>query len=149
MSSSGLSLGYSTAVAVQSDDAGHTTRRSPHTFKLVSRIKAFGSRVAVTRSGQASIPVGCMAPNEKTCRGTVLIVTKRPFRTVAGGPAGPLEVLFASVRIPGGTMGVISRKVPGRVMAVLRRLRRVEVGITAKFSGAGGHKSVTRSLRIT
>jgi hypothetical protein len=143
----GLSLGYYTVVAVQGDDAGHLTRTSPHTFRLVARTRAFG-RVRITRSGGASIPVGCLAPSGRSCRGTVLIITKRSFRTAAGGPSGPLEVLFASVRIPGGTMGVISGRVPGRVMAVLRRLHGVKVKVTANFPNAGGRRSASRSVRI-
>lgn len=142
-----LQLGYYTVVAVQSDDAGHTTRTAPHTFRVVSRTSAFGPKVTVAGSA-ASIPIGCLAPSSQSCRGTVLVVTKRSFRASSGGPSGPLEVMFANVRIPGGTMETISGKVPGQVLKVLRRLRHVQVTVTSKLSRSG-RRSASRVLQVT
>jgi hypothetical protein len=143
----GLRLGYYTVVAVQSDDAGHTTRTPPHTFRLVPRTSAFGSRVTVAGK-DASVLIGCLASSTTSCHGTVLVVTKGSYRTAPGGPSGPLEVLFANVRIPGGTMGLISARVPGAVMRVLGRLHHVEVVVTSNLSHSG-HRSVTRGLRVS
>ena len=143
----GLNLGYYTVVATQSDDAGHTTRTTAHTFRLVSRTTAFGSGVTVA-GDDASIPIGCLAASDQSCRGTVLIVTKGSYRTAPGAPSGPLEVLFANVRIPGGAMGVISGRVPGSVLGVLRRLRHVPVTVTSKLSNSG-RKSASRVLRVS
>lgn len=143
----GLHLGYYTAVATQTDDAGHITRTAPHTFRLVSKTSAFGPSVTVA-GNVASIPIGCLASSKQSCHGTVLIVTKHSYRTAPGGPSGPLEVLFANVRIPGGTMGVISGRVPGRVLAVLRRLHHTRVTVTSKLSNSGT-RSVTRELRVS
>jgi hypothetical protein len=143
----GLKLGYYTAVATQSDDAGHTTRTSPHTFRLVSKTTAFGASVNLS-GNSANVPIGCLAPNSQVCRGTVLVITKRSYRTTSGGPSGPLEVLFAHAEIPGGTMGVISGRVPGNVLHVLRRLHRVPVTVIAKLSKSRS-RSVSRTLRVT
>jgi hypothetical protein len=143
----GLPLGYYTAVATQTDDAGHTTRTAPHTFRVVSKTTAFGSSVTVA-GNVANVVVGCLAPGNQSCRGTVLIVTKHSYRTASGGPSGPLEVLFANVRIPGGTMGVISGRVPRPVVRVLTRLRHVQVTVTSKFSNAGT-RSASRVLRVS
>jgi hypothetical protein len=143
----GLHLGYYTVVATQSDDAGHTTHTAPHTFRLVSKIQAFGPSVTVS-GNFASIPIGCLASSTKSCRGTVLIVTKGSYRTAAGGPSGPLEVLFANVRIPGGAMGVISGRVPSGVLRVLRRLRHTRVTVTTKLSNSG-QRSASRVLRVS
>jgi hypothetical protein len=143
----GLSLGYYTVVAMQSDDAGHTTRTSPHTFRLVKRTTAFGSSVTVS-GGVASIPIGCLAPVTQTCHGTVLIITKNSYRTAPGGPSGPLEVLFANVHIPGGTMGVIAARVPRSVLNVLQHLRHVQVTVTTNLSHSG-RRSASRVLRVS
>jgi hypothetical protein len=143
----GLHLGYYTAVATQSDDAGHTTRTSPHTFRLVSRTSAFGSTVTVA-GNVANVVIGCLAPSSQSCRGTVLIVTKHSYRTTRGGPSGPLEVLFAKVRIPGGAMAVISGRVSSPVVRVLRRLRHVQVTVTSKMSNSGS-RSASRVLRVS
>jgi hypothetical protein len=143
----GLHLGYYTAVATQSDDAGHTTRTSPHTFRLVSRTAAFGSSVTVA-GNVANVVIGCLAPSSQSCRGTVLIVTKHSYRTTRGGPSGPLEVLFAKVRIPGGAMAVISGRVPSSVVGVLRRLRHVQVIVTSKLSNSGS-RSASRVAHVS
>jgi hypothetical protein len=143
----GLRLGYYTVVASQSDNAGHTARTSPHTFRLVARTTAFGSQVAVS-GNIANIPVGCLARSNRSCHGTVLVVTKRSYRTAPGGPSGPLEVLFANVRIPGGTMGVISGRVPAATLRVLKRLRHLQVTVTSKLSNSGV-RSATRTLRVS
>jgi hypothetical protein len=143
----GLRLGYYTVVAVQSDDAGHTSRTSPHTFRLVPRTTAFGSRVTVSGDG-ASIAVGCLAPSTQSCHGTVLVVTKRSYRTTPGGPSGPLEVLFANVTVPGGTMGIIGGRVSGRVLGVLRRLHHLRVQVTSDMSHSG-RRSASRVLRVS
>ena len=143
----GLHLGYYTVVATQSDDAGHTTHTSPHTFRLVSRTSAFGSTVSVA-GNVANAVVGCLAPSSQSCRGTVLIVTKHSYRTVRGGPSGPLEVLFANVRIPGGAMAVISGHVPSAVVGVLRRLRHVQVTVTSKLTNSGS-RSASRVLQVS
>lgn len=143
----GLHLGYYTVVAIQSDDAGHTTRTSPHTFRLVSKTRAFGSGVHVA-GDVANIVIGCLAPGNESCHGTVLVVTKHSYRTAPGGPSGPLEVLFANVRIPGGMMAVISARVPSPVLRVLRRLRHVQVTATTKMSHSG-RRSALRVLRTS
>jgi hypothetical protein len=143
----GLRLGYYTVVATQSDDAGHTGHAGPHTFRLVSKTRAFGPSVNV--SGHfANVVIGCLAPNNTSCRGTVLVVTKHSYRTAPGGPSGPLEVLFANVRIPGGTMGIISGRVPSGALRVLRRLRHVQVTVTSKMSKSGD-RSASRVLRVS
>jgi hypothetical protein len=143
----GLHLGYYTVVATQSDDAGHTTRTSPRTFRLVSRTSAFGSNVTVV-GDVATVVVGCLAPSSQSCRGTVLIVTKHSYRTTRGGPSGPLEVLFANVRIPGGAMAVISGRVPGAVVGVLKRLKHVPVTVSSKMSNSGS-RSASRVLHVS
>ena len=65
-----------------------------------------------------------------------------------GGPSGPLEVLFANVRIPGGVMGIISSRVPGSVLRVLKRLRHTQVTVTSKLSHSGS-RSASRVLRVS
>jgi hypothetical protein len=143
----GLRLGYYTVLATQTDNAGHAARTAPHTFRLISKTTPFGSSVTVA-GNSASIPIGCLASSDQSCRGTVLVVTKGSYRTSSGGPSGPLEVLFANVRIPGGAMGLIGGRVPGPVLAVLRRLHHTRVTVTTKLSHSGRH-SVSRVARVS
>ncbi len=69
-----LALGLYTAQATQTDDAGHTTRTSAHTFLAVPSSTTIGDGVTLTRGGTAYIPVLCMAPAGSFCNGTVLVV---------------------------------------------------------------------------
>ena len=148
----GLKLGFYTAVATQSDDAGHTTRTSPHTFLLVPTSKTIGSLLTMTRTGAVSAPVSCLAPSTQTCTGTVLVVTQASFQTTPGGPTGPLEVLFANVQIPGGTTQIIKGTAAGPVASALAHMHNVPVVVTVKLSKSGGGAidlSGNRTLKIT
>jgi hypothetical protein len=133
-----LAYGWYTAVAVQTDDAGHTSRSDPHTFRVAPTPKLIGSKAQLSRSGVASVSVGCLAGPGATCAGTVLIVTRHSYRATAGGPTGQLEVLFARVQITGGGTSVIHRSVGPSVLHVLLRHRRVPVVVTVKLSGTAG-----------
>lgn len=147
-----LGLGFYTAEAVQSDDAGHTTRTRPHTFLLVPNPKVVGSRLTLNRSGSVSVPVGCAAPAGQTCSGSVLVVTQGSFRSTPGGPFGRLEVLFAFVQIPGGTTEVIRGSAPPGVASTLNSKHQVSVAVTLKLSKSGGgavNETVGRTLTIT
>jgi hypothetical protein len=130
-----LPYGKYTAVATQTDDAGHTTRTGPHTFSLLKTPPTtVGFPVSLSRSRMATVPVSCIAPASATCTGTVLVLTKRSFRTSAGGPAGPLRLLFAYVSIPGNQTRFVTRPVSGAVATVLRRLRSVTVRVNASLT---------------
>jgi hypothetical protein len=133
-----LAYGLYTVVAVQSDDAGHTSRSQPHTFTLAPTPKPIGSHATLSRSGQASVSVGCLAGPGQTCTGTVLVVTRRSYRPSAGGPVGPLEVLFAKVRISGGRSQVIGRSVSNPVFRLLLHHHRLKVLVTVKLSPSDG-----------
>jgi hypothetical protein len=82
----------------------------------------------------------------------VLVVTQRSFRTSGGGPSGPLQLLFVSVRISGGTSEIVHVRAPRSVAHALRRKHRVTVIVTVKLSKSGGGRlgaSVRRVLKIT
>jgi hypothetical protein len=147
-----LALGFYTAQATQSDNAGHTSQTTPHTFLLVRNPRLVGSSATMSRSGWVTLPIGCLAPAGQTCRGTVLVVTQRSFRTSGGGPSGPLQLLFVSVRISGGTSEIVHVRAPRSVAHALRRKHRVTVIVTVKLSKSGGGRlgaSVRRVLKIT
>jgi hypothetical protein len=57
-------------------------------------------------------------------------------------------VLFANVRIPGGAMAVISGRVPGAVVGVLKRLKHVPVTVSSKMSNSGS-RSASRVLHVS
>jgi major membrane immunogen (membrane-anchored lipoprotein) len=143
-----LSYGSYTVVAAQSDDAGHTSRTAPNTFTVAPTPKLIGSTATLSRSGGASVQIGCVAAPGQTCTGTVLIVTRRAYRASAGGPAGALEVLYASVRVPAGQALVIHRPVSGSVLRVLRRSRRVPVVVTVNLSRPSGGRLKGRANRV-
>jgi hypothetical protein len=130
-----LPYGKYTAIATQADDAGHTTTAPAHTFSLLKHPPTtIGFPVSLSRSRKATVPVACLASTGKTCTGTVLVVTKKSFRTKAGGPAGPLRVLFAYVSIPGQQTRFVTASVSGSVASVLRRQRSTMVRVTASLS---------------
>jgi hypothetical protein len=147
-----LPLGFYTAQAQQTDDAGHTSVTAPHTFLLVPGPPLVGSKLALHPSGVVSVPVACLEPADQTCIGTVLIVTQRKFQTTPGGPSGPLEVLFVKVRIAGGTVRIVRGRAPGPAANALRRFHKVAVVVTIKLgTSAGGviNTSAKRFLKIT
>jgi hypothetical protein len=139
-----LRNGIYTVRATQTDDAGHSTRVT-HTFLVVPGPTTIGSPLSLTSSGEAAIPIGCVA-SSGTCNGTVLVVTSRSFRTTPGGPVGPLRVLFAYVQIPAGKMQTIRGAVAGPVAGVLRRNRGAELKVTASLSRTGTVSAI-RSLK--
>jgi hypothetical protein len=131
-----LPYGRYTAIATQTDDAGHTTTTSAHTFSLLKTPPTtIGFPVSLSRSRTSTVPVSCIAPASTTCTGTVLVVTKRSFRTRRGGPAGPLRVLFVYVSIPGSQTRLVTGPVSGPVASVLRRQRSVTVRVMASLTG--------------
>ena len=140
-----LALGTYTVRASQADDAGHTATIT-RTFLVVPANSAIGSSVSISGSGEASLPVWCTAPSTQTCTGTVLILTKRTYRTSGGGLAGRLRVLFAYVSIPGGRTVIVRRHVQADALRALRRARHVPVVVVATLRSANGHP---RSLGVT
>jgi hypothetical protein len=134
-----------TVRAVQTDDAGHTAQVT-HTFIVVPAPTTVGLFVSLSRGDVGSIPITCLA-SSGTCSGTVLVVTKRSYRTSSGGPSGRLRVLFAYVHIGAGGTRNVRGSVPGSVAAVLRRRGGVKVKVTTKFS-TEGTSSATRSLKL-
>jgi hypothetical protein len=143
-------LGYRhyTVVAVQTDDAGHTSRTTPVTFIVAPTPKLIGATATISHSGGASVPVGCLAGPGQTCTGTVLIVTRHAYRATPGGSTGRLEVLFSNVRIPGGRSLVIHHPVTAAVLRILRRFTRVPVVVTVKLSSPAGHPMRATADRV-
>jgi hypothetical protein len=131
--------------AIQTDDAGHTARVT-RAFKVVPGPTTVGAFVSLSRSGTASLQVGCAA-RSGTCSGTVLVVTTRGFRTTPGGPFGPLRVLFAYVQVPAGTTQTVRGSVPGPVAATLRRAGGATVKVSTSLSRTGTTTAI-RSLKL-
>jgi hypothetical protein len=142
-----LPYGKYTAIATQTDDAGHTTTAPAHTFSLLKHPPTtIGFPVSLSRSRKATVPIACLSPAGKTCTGTVLVVTKKRFRTKAGGPAGPLRVLFVYVSIPGQQTRFVTGSVSRSVASVLRRQRSTTVRVTASLTTrtASGYRQLTK-----
>jgi hypothetical protein len=142
-----LPNGTYTARVIQTDDAGHTTLTSPHTFSIVTAPTTIGLLVSVNRSARATIPINCLAFPGNACTGTVLVVTKGSFRTTSGGPAGRLRVLFAYITINGNQTRLVSGRVPGLVAAVLRRGKSVKVRVTTSLTWSGGTTHADSAIR--
>ena len=117
-----LALGTYTVRISQGDDAGHTSTIT-RAFAVVPANSAIGSSVSISGSGDASLPVWCTAPSTQTCTGTVLILTKKTYRTSGGGLAGRLRVMFAYVSITGGRTVTVKRRVQADALHALRRAR--------------------------
>ncbi len=144
-----LRPGIYTAVATGTDASGHSATSGPHSFLVVlsgSSSIGIGSAVTVSRGGIASIAIACPAATGQSCAGDVLILTARSFRAVAGGPAGPLRVMFAYVNVAAGHSAVTRRRVQASVLRVLRRSRGLRVRVITNF---GATSTATRSLKVT
>jgi hypothetical protein len=107
--------------------------------------KEIGSAVAISRRGAVAVAIGCVSASGRACVGDVLVMTVRSYRAVAGGPVGPLRVLFAYVDIPAGQTLVVRRKVPADVLHALRRARRFSVRVRVGF---GTTASAVRRVKI-
>jgi hypothetical protein len=144
----GLPPGQYTAQATQSDDAGHTSRSTPHTFSIVATPGIVGSSVRLDARNAASVSISCREPAGNTCSGTVLVLTSRNLQAVSGGPVGQLRIIYAFVTIPAGGTVTISQFVPGRVAAVLRRRMPVPVIVTASLSDTAGRTTDVTARRL-
>ncbi len=144
-----LKLGRYTAQAKQSDDAGHTATTRPVTFRIVRGPNAIGNTVTLARRGQpnVSVPITCLAPAGQTCSGNVLIVTERRYRPMAGGPIGPLRVMFVYVTLPADKTVLVTRPASPEVTRVLRRRAPLRVQVSASLTVAGGATSGYLSVR--
>ncbi len=147
-----LTLGLYTARAVQTDDAGHTTRTGAHIFRLTTGPRVVSSKVTMSRSGSVAVSVACLAPAGQTCAGTVLVITQHAFQATQGGPTGQLELLYSYVKISGGTARTIRGSAQSAVARTLSRVAGVALTVAVKLSKSGGgaiNETVGRTLTIT
>ena len=131
-----LAVGLYTAVARQSDDAGHSGIAAAHIFFVPPPPRVIGFIVNLDRQGYASVEVTCTTAGG-TCSGDVLALTQGAFQPVPGGPQGPLRVLFAHVSIPAGQAVLVRQKLPSQVFQALRRARAVGLLVSASLSASG------------
>ena len=127
-----LALGVYTLVVAQRDNAGHTTSVIT-TFGVVRMPPLIGSRVTLSGS-RAAVPIACPAASGTTCRGTVLVVSTRRLQTRAGGPVGPVRLLFAYVALRGGRTQSVRGSLPAYVIHALRGVRHLQVRVTVSFA---------------
>jgi hypothetical protein len=146
-----LSIGLYTAVARQSDNAGHTATTEADTFFVSFPPPVIGLIVNLDRRDYASLEVTCTA-NAGTCTGEVLVVTASALRLVRNGPRAALRVLSAPVSMPAGQSVLVRQKVPPAVARVLRRAGGLEVRVSAYLSDPGHNTirvSVPRLLAVS
>jgi hypothetical protein len=145
-----LPLGFYTVQVSQGDGGGQTTTTSPRTFLAVPPQNTVGSTVKLTRGGTASVSVTCLAPAGDTCRGNILVLTTRSYQPVAGGPIGPVRVLFASVNLRGERTVVVRRSLNRGVARALLRHTPLNVRVTMTLTETGGKpvtSTATRKLK--
>jgi hypothetical protein len=145
-----LKFGVYTLRASQSDDSGHTAVVN-RSFVIGALPNVIGSNVTISRGGVASVPIACTAPTGDICTGNVLVLTVKNYRTVSGGPAGKIRVLFAYVSIPGGSTLVIKRSVQRDALKTLRHIRAVRAKVITTLRDSGGPMktvSAQRAIRV-
>jgi len=143
-----LKLGLYTLQVAQADDAGHTgTARS--TFRIVPAPTVIGASVKITPGGLAEVPITCVVPAgvSTTCTGQVLVLTVDSLEPVAGGPIGPVRVLYAFVSIPAGRTDLVRRRMPPYVTRILRRGTKVKVRVSTRLTPSGRATAI-RTLQI-
>jgi hypothetical protein len=147
-----LGLGLYTVRASQSDDAGHVAYTAAHTFLIVPSPTTIGDAVSITKSGQVSVPITCLAAVGSKCKGSVLVLTTKAYQPTSGGPKGQLKVLFQYVTIRGGATVVVRGTIKGAVEKLLVKKAPLSVRVTATLA-SGRAKSVTdsgtRTLKLT
>jgi hypothetical protein len=99
-----------------------------------------------TPAGRATVKVACNEPAGDTCAGTVLVVTRQNFQTVAGGPFGQLVVFFAPVKVDGGSVYSLTSRMLPAVASALRHHSRVPVTIIAALRPNRG-KAIRATVR--
>jgi hypothetical protein len=139
-----LSLGFYTAIASQTDVAGHTTSTGLRTFVVVPMPAVIGSPVAVTQNGIASVPVYCPGRFGSTCPGRLSIVTVNRLRA-GRGPRHRLMLLHTSMSIHGATTLVVRGRIPGAVRRALLHAGRQSVDVTVVLTADG--RTVTYRAR--
>jgi hypothetical protein len=148
-SSGTLAPAVYTVQASQTDALGHLGLSAAHTFRVVPLPPVIGG-VTINPAGRVSVDISCNEPSTDICTGTVLVLTKGEFATLAGGPVGRLTVMFAYVKIRGGRTSTITRTVLPGVAAVLPRRAGVPVTISANLrplSGKSIHATAREGLR--
>ncbi|MFL5828489.1 MAG: Ig-like domain-containing protein [Solirubrobacteraceae bacterium] len=145
-----LKFGVYTMRVSQNDDSGHTAVVN-RSFVIGAPPNVIGSSVAISRRGVASIPIACTAPVGDVCTGDVQVLSVKNYRTISGGPAGKIRILFAYVRIPGGSTVVVKRSVQRDALHALRHLRGVHAKVITTLKDSGGPAktvSAQRSIRL-
>ena len=147
-----LALGLYTLRASQTDDAGHTASTPAHTFLVIPSPTTIGDAVTLSTSGQVSVPISCLAATTTTCKGSVLVLTVKPYQATKGGPTGQLRVLFQSVTIRGGETVVVRQTIHGAIEKLLASKAPLSVRVTATLAN-GGAKAIadsgTRTLKLS
>jgi hypothetical protein len=141
-----LKFGQYTAVATQTDDAGHTASTAAHAFRVIAAPAVIGRSVGISRRGIASVAIGCPASGH-ACTGDVLVLTARHLSAVRGGPSGSLRVMFAYLTIPAGRTVTVRRRVQGQVLRALRHAHTPKLRVTATLAGAGSGAQVFSAVR--
>jgi hypothetical protein len=145
-----LANGTYTALASQVDAVGHVGLSVAHTFTVVPLPPVIGRTATINKSGEVRLKVTCNERAGDGCSGNVLVLTRGDFQPIAGGPVGPLTVMFAYVHIKGGETATITRTVLSSVVDALRGHGNVAVTITATLHPSHGkaiHASARDNLR--
>ena len=138
-----------TVRASQTDALGHVGMSAAHTF-FVQPLPPVIGRLRINAAGRVSLQISCNEPAADTCTGTVLALTRTDYQPLAGGAVGRLTVMFAFVRVRGGTTATITRAATARVLAALAHGAVVPVTISANLrpqSGKAIRATARESLR--
>lgn len=145
-----LAPGVYTARASQSDAAGHVGVSGARTFRVLALPPVIARTVTTDGTGRVSVKVACNEPAGDTCSGTVLVLTRREFQPLSGGPVGRLTVMFAYVHLRGAQISTVRRKLLPSVARVLGHRANVAVTLAANLRPARGkkiHATVEGNLR--
>jgi hypothetical protein len=143
-----LPPGTYTVQVSQTDAVGHIGLSAAHTFRVIAPPPVIGS--VTFKGGRVSLKITCNEPARDTCSGNVLVLSQGNFEPLAGGPVGPLTVMFAFIRVQGGQTSTIKRTVVPNVATVLRHRRSLPVTISASLhplSGPAIHATHRENLR--
>ncbi len=129
-----LALGTYT-LAVSQDNVVNTPTTVTHTFTVAPPGSVTGA-VRISATGRLTAHLSCL-DGAGTCHGDVLIVTqKASFQPRAGGPRGPLALMFARFSVPAAHTTTLRAQLTASQLAALRRARATRLKVTVAYSVA-------------
>ncbi|MBO0768109.1 MAG: hypothetical protein J2O48_05425 [Solirubrobacterales bacterium] len=113
-----------------------------HTFTVTPPGRLVGNP-SISRNGTVTARLACQTATGK-CSGNLLILTKRAFQPVKGGPKGSVSLLFRRYSISAGKTGTVTGHIGGAQLQTLKHAGAQRLSVTNVY--AVGSKLTKQSV---